>query len=273
MILQIPEGSPWWVKAAADALLFSHIAGGAVGLVSGAAALVTRKGSRTHRVAGVAFCVSMIVMAAIGAAVSPYLPVPQRANVLAGILTLYFVVSAWAAVRRKTLTAGPFEVVGLGVALVTAGLGVLWAIEASRTTSGTPDGSPPQDFYAFIVMGSVAALGDLKLIVSGQLSGAPRLIRHLWRMCFALLIAAASLFLGQPQVMPRWLRGSTLLLVPTFAPLAWMIFWIIRLRLSKTSLARILGDPAKPGASDNEKHRHLDHDVSAVDPLADASHH
>lgn len=247
MILQVPEGSPWWVRVAADALLVSHIAGGTVGLIAGAAALVTRKGSKAHRAVGAVFCVSMIVMAAIGAAVSPYLPVPQRANVLAGILTLYLVVTAWAAVRHKTVTAGRLEIMGLAVALTTAALGVRWAIEASATKSGALDDSPPQAFYMFIIMGSLAALGDLKLIARGQLSGAPRLVRHLWRMCTALLIAAGSLFLGQPQVLPRWLRGSPLVFAPTFAPLALMIFWIIRLRLSKTSLARILGDPAKPG--------------------------
>ena len=249
MILQVPEGSPWWVKVAADALLVSHIAGGTVGLISGAAALVTRKGSKTHRGAGVAFGVSMIVMAAIGAAVSPYLPIPQRANVLAGILTLYLVVTGWAAVRHKTVTPGRLEIMGLAVALASAALGVRWAIQASTTSSGTLDDSPPQAFYVFIVMGSLAALGDLTLIVKGQLSGASRLVRHLWRMCAALLIAAGSLFLGQPQVLPRWLRGSPLVFALTFAPLALMIFWIIRLRVSRTSLARILGDPAKPGVT------------------------
>ena len=84
MILQVPAGSPWWVLAAADALLFLHIAGGAVGLISGAAALTARKGGRAHRLAGLVFVVSMTIMASIGAAVSPFLPIPQRANVMAG---------------------------------------------------------------------------------------------------------------------------------------------------------------------------------------------
>lgn len=53
MTLQVPAGSPWWLELAADALLFLHIAGGAVGLLSGAAALIARKGGRAHRIAGV----------------------------------------------------------------------------------------------------------------------------------------------------------------------------------------------------------------------------
>lgn len=49
-------------------------------------------------------------------------------------------------------------------------------------------------------------------------------------MCVALLIAAFSFFLGQPQVFPRFLRGSALLLVPELAIVAAMIFWLIRVR-------------------------------------------
>ena len=52
---------------------------------------------------------------------------------LAGILTLYLVVTGWAAVRHKTVRAGRLEMVGLAVALTTAALGVRWAIQASAT--------------------------------------------------------------------------------------------------------------------------------------------
>lgn len=238
MILRVPEGSPWWVSAAADTILFLHIAGGAVGLVSGAAALIARKGGRAHRIAGLVFCVSMTIMASIGAAVSPFLPIPQRANVLAGILTLYLVVSAWLAVRHKDVVAGRLEIVGLVVALTTAVTGVLWAVQASYTPSGTLDGSPPQAFYVFIIMGTFAAVGDLKLVLKGRMSGTPRLTRHLWRMCAALLIAAGSFFLGQQRVMPVWMRGSPLLFVPAFAPLVLMAFWLIRIRLTQSIFAK-----------------------------------
>jgi hypothetical protein len=258
MTLQVPAGSPWWVSVAADALLFFHIAGGAVGLVSGAAALIARKGGRAHRIAGLVFCVSMTVMASIGAAVSPFLPIPQRANVLAGILTLYLVVSAWMAVRHTTVTAGRLEISGLVVALTTAAAGVLWAVQASYTRSGTLDGSPPQSFYVFIVMGTLAAAGDLRLIVKGRISGAPRLTRHVWRMCAALFIAAGSFFLGQQRVMPVWMRGSPLLFVPAFAPLVWMVVWIVRIRLVSST-------PRRPPVG---RPRAQPHDVIRPSPAA-----
>ncbi len=46
--------------------LFFHILAGAVGLVSGAAALSAGKGSRPHRAAGNVFFISMLIMSAGG---------------------------------------------------------------------------------------------------------------------------------------------------------------------------------------------------------------
>jgi len=51
-------------------------------------------------------------------------------------------------------------------------------------------------------------------------------------MCFSLFIASGSFFLGQMQVMPGWLRGSPLLFVAALAPLGFMVFWLIRVRLT-----------------------------------------
>lgn len=187
----------------------------------------------------------MTIMAAIGASVSPFLPIPQRANVVAGLLTLYLVVSAWSAVRHTQVVAARLDVAGLVVALTTIATGVLWAVQASYSPSGTLDGSPPQAFYVFILMGTFAAVGDIKLLVKGRLSAAPRLSRHLWRMCAALFIAAGSFFLGQQRVMPVWMRGSPWLFVPTFAPLVLMVYWLIRIRMSKGLFRLAVSDPRR----------------------------
>ena len=239
MVLRLPAGSPWWLVAAADAILFLHIAGGAVALVSGGVALFTRKGSRTHTLAGLVFCVSMAIMASIGAAVSPFLPIPQRANVIAGILTLYLVWTGWVAVRSTHVVAGRSEMMGLVVAMTSVATGLLWAVQASYSPTGTLDATPPQAFYVFIIIGTFAAIGDLRLIIKGRISGAPRLSRHLWRMCVALFIASGSFFLGQQRVMPVWMRGSPLLLVPTFAPFVVMAYWLIRIRFKNRILTRV----------------------------------
>jgi hypothetical protein len=71
---------------------------------------------------------------------------------------------------------------------------------------------------------------DFKLILKGGLSGAPRIARHLWRMCAGLTIASGSFFLGQQKFLPPAWHGSPLLFVPVFAPLVLMVFWLIRVR-------------------------------------------
>ncbi len=51
-------------------------------------------------------------------------------------------------------------------------------------------------------------------------------------MCFALFFAAASFFLGQQKVMPVWMHGAWYLYVLALAPLAFMVFWLIRVRFT-----------------------------------------
>jgi hypothetical protein len=65
---------------------------------------------------------------------------------------------------------------------------------------------------------------------AGGLTGAPRLKRHLWRMCLALWIATSSFFLGQAQVFPKAIRGSGVLTIPVLTVLVVMFYWLWRVR-------------------------------------------
>ena len=64
--------------------------------------------------------------------------------------------------------------------------------------------------------------------------------RHLWRMLFALYIAAASFFLGQADVLPEAIRIPALLAIPAFAPLLAMVYWLWRV-LVRRRLQGIIG--------------------------------
>jgi hypothetical protein len=231
MHLQAPPGSSLLVRGALDLILAAHIGGGAVGMVSGAAALLAPKGGPLHRAAGNVFFVAMLVMAGIGATVAPIMG--DWISTFAGFFTLYIVVTAWATVRRKDGGVGGLETGGLFVALsvVAAGLFFIWL--QSRSSTGMIDGTPPQAAYIFAIIGSIAAAGDLKMILRGGICGAQRIARHLWRMCFGLFIAAGSFFLGQSQVFPASLRHSPILMVPPFAVLGALIFWMLRVRLAR----------------------------------------
>jgi uncharacterized membrane protein len=232
MILHVTAGSSWWLFAAVNLILFLHIAGGTVGIISGAVALLSRKGGRLHRAAGTVFLVSMLIMATIGAAASPFLPVPAMPNVFAGILTFYLVATGWAAIKREEGRIGHFEKGALGVALGVVAAGATSILMAMNSPTGTVGKTPPQAFYVFALVGAIAAAGDLKMILRGGLSGSARIARHLWRMSVALTIASGSFFLGQQRIMPAYMRGSPWLFVPVFAPLLLMVFWLIRVRLT-----------------------------------------
>jgi hypothetical protein len=228
MILSISPESPGWVHAAAAAILTAHISAGGVGLASGAAALALRKGSRAHGAAGTVFFVSTLTMSGIGACVAPFLP--QRISAVAGVITFYLVATAWATVRRAAGSVGRFEIVALVVALAAAGADLTFAIQGTSRPDGLIDHLPSQPGFVFGALALMAAGFDLKVLLRRGVSGVDRIARHLWRMCAALFIAAASLFLGQPKVFPASLRDSPLLFVPEIAVLGLMVFWLIRIR-------------------------------------------
>jgi hypothetical protein len=64
------------------------------------------------------------------------------------------------------------------------------------------------------------------------ISGTQRLARHLWRMCFALFIAAASIFLARQRLFPAFMRKTGVLYFLSFLPLILMIFWLVRVRFA-----------------------------------------
>lgn len=220
--LEIAADAPFWMHAGADALLYLHIGGGSIGLVSGATALLTRKGERLHRLAGNVFFVSMLTMAAVGAGVAPFLP--ERISSLAGFLTFHLVATSWMTVRRREGAIGRFETGAFFGALAILGAAVVLGMIARPT--GAIDGQPAEILIPLGVVAAIAATGDLKVVLQRGISGRARIARHLWRMCFALFVAAGSLFLGQPQVFPEWLRGSPIMIALSAAPLLAMLFWL-----------------------------------------------
>lgn len=230
MILEVSPDSSIWVRGAAATVLYLHIAGGAIGIVSGATALTLRKGGRPHRIVGNVFFVSMLIMAFIGAVVSPFLPKPDWVNVIAGTFTFYLVATAWMTVKRSAV--GQPEAIAFAGGIIIALGGLAVGILGARFAGAMGDGP----YGAALVFGGIAtlaAIGDFIMIRRAGISGRARVSRHLWRMCLALLIATASLFGGQPQVFPESWRGSGILALPILAALIAMIFWMLRVRFAK----------------------------------------
>jgi len=223
-VLQVPADSHALVHVAAAVVLYLHIGAGTLGLLAGAAALGLRKGSRPHRLAGNIFVVAMLIMSAIGATAAPFLPTPERASVIAGVLTFYLVLSSWSAVKRKPGQIGAFDYGLLLTSLTVVAASACLMNLAAQNPTGKLDGQPAAAFVLFIIIGSLAAVGDLRLILRRGVSGAMRLARHLWRMTVAYFIAANSLFLGQPQVFPEVLQRW--LFLPGLLILGLLLYWL-----------------------------------------------
>lgn len=209
-------------------LLALHVTAGIIGLLSGTAAMVLRKGSRRHGQAGDVFVVSMLTMAAC--AVWLALLKRQPGNVVGGVFTFYLVSTAWATAKRRDGVMRVFDWVAPVIPLV--GGAILWISGAElvrrhvTATDGVPVG---MRFFMGSVM-LLAAAGDIRMLLGGGVAGGKRIVRHLWRMCFGLFVATGSFFLGQQQVFPAFVRQSNVLFVPAILPLALMIFWLVRVR-------------------------------------------
>ena len=210
-------------------ILILHITGGVLAMLAGAAAMLFRKGSDRHRVAGDVFVLSMLCMATAGA----YLGFMkhQTPNVLGGMVTIYLVATAWAAGRRREEGLGILGWAGFLFALT---IGVLSMLHGAAKISGrVPEDGVPAGMDLFL--GSVmllASAGDLRMLLRGNIAGTERVSRHLWRMCFGWFIATGSFFLGQQQVFPAAIRNTNLLIVPAILPLVLLIFWLVRVRFT-----------------------------------------
>ena len=200
-------------------MILLHIIGGLLGLTSGAVALATRKGSKIHRRSGMIFVCAMLVLSTSGVIMAALMP--ERISMIAGMLTFYLVISALLTVRRPAQGFRWMEVGAMFFALGIGLLGIMFSI------TGSTDGTGPIGFI-FGAVGLLAAFGDARMLLSPNMPWAQRIARHLWRMCFALWIAAASFFLGQADEFPEALRIMPLLCTPVLLVLVAMFYWLAR---------------------------------------------
>lgn len=208
--------------------LFIHILAGGLGLFSGYIALYSAKGASLHRKSGILFVYAMLTMSVCGLLVASIRGVAPAINLPAALLTGYLVITALMAVRPPSIRRSP-QVALLLVALGVGLTDLVLALQAFAN-GGKRNGMPAFPFVMFSVVGLLAAYGDWRMLRSGPLQGARRLARHLWRMCFALFIAALSFFIGQAKVIPEPIRIPPLLALPVLAVLLTMFYWLWRVR-------------------------------------------
>jgi uncharacterized membrane protein len=216
-----------------------HITAGTIAIVTGFVAVFALKGAGLHRRFGTIFVYAMVILSLTGAIIAAQRG--GRISAAQGVLTLYLVTTALLTVRHRVqhvrwIDAGAM-LVALAVGLYEANLG----LEAVNGPTGTSDGVPAAMVLLFSAVALVAALGDIRMMLGRRLQGAPRIARHLWRMCFALFIASGSFFLGQAKVIPKPIRIYPLLAIPALLPLVLMLYWLARLSITQWRRRRVIG--------------------------------
>ncbi|HUQ87895.1 MAG TPA: hypothetical protein VM096_10075 [Vicinamibacterales bacterium] len=198
-----------------------HILAGMLALVFGYVALFTKKGAKVHRKTGMVFVFAMIALSLTGAYRAGI--IGSTTSVIAGLLTFYFVLTGVLTVTRSA-RPGWIEFAGVAIAVAIG----MWAISTGVSMAGKRPEAPPM--LVFGVMALLGAIGDVKMIHAGGIAGKPRIKRHLWRLCFAMWVAAASFFWGPPNRVPEIIRIPALLPIPVLTPVVVMLYWLWRMR-------------------------------------------
>jgi len=213
-------------------LLPVHVVAGGLAIILGGVALVAAKGATLHRKSGILFVYAMLTMGISGSILALRQSL-TNANVLGGFMSAYFVMTALTTVRpvsawTRRLDCGAL-VVALALAIVEIGLG----FKALTSPRGTINGVPFFMLFFLATITTMAAAGDIRAMRSGVLRGGRRLARHLWRMCFALFIAAGSFFSIRArvaQILPEPFLSVPMRALPVLLVFLTMFYWLWRLR-------------------------------------------
>jgi len=107
------------------------------------------------------------------------------------------------------------------------------------------NGVPFPMYFFLATVWIVAALGDLRILRFGAPRGGPRLARHLWRMCFALFIAAGSFFSIRARVakiLPKPFTTGPMRALPILLLFGAMFYWLWRVRARRSLPTQVPGD-------------------------------
>ena len=140
-------------------------------------------------------------------------------------------------VRPVTSWTKRTNAAALMMAIALALLSTIGGVQRINSPDLSPGGVPERfiGVMSFILAAVlfVAAAGDVRIMRYGPLRGGPRLARHLWRMCFALFIAAGSFFSIRERVallLPPPLTIGPLRALPIVLLFGVMFYWLWRVR-------------------------------------------
>jgi uncharacterized membrane protein len=209
-------------------ILPAHILAGGLALIFGYVALYAAKGATLHRKSGMLFVYAIVTMSLSGALMDALKTWRISVNVVAGLLTFYFVTTALLTVRRRSQELPWIDRAAVLFVLMVSLLAFSSGFEL--LSSGRPETIP---CFIFGIVGMLAAAGDVRMMRARGSQGPRRIARHLWRMCFAMWVAAASFFWGPPNRVPEVIRIPALQAVAVLVPIFAMLYWLWRVRIRR----------------------------------------
>ena len=228
-----------------------HVVAGALAVLLGFTALIVKKGGTVHRRSGMLFVWAMIVMG-VTASLLEFIRSSSATNVVAAILSIYFVGTAVTTVRPPSRWTRMINITALVVAITLAVAAIAGGVSKISNPGLSPGGVPFRTIgvMSFVLAAALllAAAGDIRVMRSGIPPGGRRLSRHLWRMCFALFIAAGSFFSIRERVakvLPEPLTTGPMRAFPIVFLFAAMFYWLWRVR-RRRPLPVVLKERATP---------------------------
>ena len=123
--------------------------------------------------------------------------------------------------------------IAIGLAL----LSIVGGVKSFNSPDLSPGGVPSRTIgvmsFVLATVMILAAAGDVRIMRFGMPRGGPRLARHLWRMCFALFIAAGSFFSIRERVakiLPEPFTTGPMRALPILLLFGAMFYWLWRVR-------------------------------------------
>jgi hypothetical protein len=230
-------------------LLSIHIVAGGLAIVLGAVALTVKKGGAIHRSSGMLFVYAMVVMG-VTASILEFRRSSSVTNLFAAFMTVYFVGTALTTVRPASRWTRVINVVALTVAVGLALVAIAGGVEGVNKPGLSPGGVPFRTIGVMsFILGAVlllSAAGDVRIMRFGMPRGRPRLARHLWRMCFALFIAAGTFFSIRERVakvLPEPFTTGPMRALPIVLLFGAMFYWLWRVRGRRTLPMLVRHDP------------------------------
>ena len=221
-----------------------HTPAGTLVLVTAVVAMFAGKGSALHRKAGSCFTLFMMIMLVSGVAAA-FLK-ESVDDVMLGAIVMYTVFTAWLAARHKKDETGLMEVIALGWVLG-------FAVTALFISAGWREVAAPTAYLIWAAFAVLCALGDMRNLYHSGLTGAQRVVRHVWRIGFSLVWAALAFtdkivkMLGANiKSMPH---DQVLLIValPTLLILGTVLYWISNIVFFPNRIFREHNTHFKPG--------------------------